>query len=186
MIEFEGKVTNQLLHRARQRQRIGIRAIYGALLLIAGIIGFIAQPPPLDPARHGFVVLVAVIGGAILTRALAKPKEIEEVRVSGSISDQRLSIIAPKHEEHLQWTSFSGVILGDDYVVLQQSQFFMIVLGREFFRDAASWEEFRRIVENRVRVVQPQTMASSLMMALLWIGIFALAVLAAYYFNRPG
>ena len=185
MIEFEGNITSALLDRARQRHRSRVRLVGGLILLVAGIAGFLAQPPPLDPSRHGLVIFVAVIGGVIVTTALAKPKEIPEVRVNGSISEQRLSIITPKSEEHLQWTSFSAAILGEDYVVLQQSPFFSIVLGREFFREAASWDEFRAIVTRNVRVQEPQTMSGTLMMLLLWLGIFALVLLVSFYFTRP-
>jgi hypothetical protein len=185
MIEFEGTITKQLLERARQRHGNRVYLISGLVLLIGGIAGFLAQPAPLDYARHGFVAMVAIIGGAMVTRALAKPKEIPEVPVKGSVSDQRLSIMTPQSDEHLQWTSFSGAVVGDDYVVLQQSRFFQMVFGREFFRDAASWDEFRAIVTRHVRIVQPLTPSRTAMSALLWLGIFALALLVAFYFTRP-
>jgi hypothetical protein len=185
MIEFEGTVTRQLLERARQRHRNRLYLYGGLLLLLAGVAGFIAQPPPLDPSRHGFVAFVAVIGGAMVTRALAKPDSIPEHHVKGNASEQRLTIMTPEHEEHLQWMSFSAAIVGDDYVVLQQSPFFRIVLGREFFRDAAGWDELRAIVTRNVRVVQPWTPSNTLMSLVLWLGMFALALLAAFYFTRP-
>ena len=185
MIEFEGTITRQLLDRARQRHRSRVYLISGIVLLVAGIAGFLAQPAPLDYARHGFVVMVAILGGAMVTRALAKPKELPEMRVRGSASDQRLSIMTPHSDEHLQWESFSGTIVGDDYVVLQQSPFFQLVFGREFFRDAACWDEFRAIVTRHVRIVQPLTPSRTAMSALLWLGLFALALLVAFYFTRP-
>ena len=185
MIEFEGTITKQLLERAQQRHGNRIYLISGLALLVSGIIGFLAQPAPLDYVRHGFVAMVAIMGGAMVTRALAKPKEIPEVQVRGSVSDQRLSIITPKSDEHLQWESFSGAIVGEDYVVLQQSPFFHLIFGREFFREAAGWDEFRAIVTRHVRIVQPLTPSRTVMSALLWLGIFALALLVAYYFTRP-
>jgi len=184
MIEFEGNITTALLARAGKTHRGRLYLFGGLVLLVAGIIGFLMQPAPLDPARHGLVAFVAVLGGAMVTRALAKPREVPEVHVTGSISEQRLSIITPKSEEHLQWSSFSGAILGEDYVVLQQSPFFTIILGREFFRDAAGWDEVRAIVTRNVRIVPQWTSSKTAMSLLLWLGLFALAMLVAYYFTR--
>lgn len=182
MIEFEGTISTELLRRARPGNALRLRLIAGLILAAAGIAGFLLQPPPLEPARHGLVVLIAVIGGAIATSALAKSRDVPEVQVRGSVSEQRLTIFTSRSEEHVQWSSFSAAVLGEDFAVLQQSPYFTFVLGREFFRDAASWEEFRAIVSRNVRVVEPQTMPRALMSVLLWLGIFALVFLIASRF----
>ena len=185
MIEFEGAITSALRNRARQHHRQTLWLIAGLILLNLGIFGFLFQPGPLDWSRHRFVVTIALIGGALVTRGLAKPPELPDVHLRGSISDQRLSLVMQDHDTHEPWSSFSGAILGDDYIVLQQSQFFALILGREFFRDAAGWDETRAIITRNVRVLSPVTPRRTIISLLTWIAIFALVFLLARYFTRP-
>jgi len=185
MIEFEGDITAALRNRARPHHRINMHLLSGLLLLNAGIISFLFLPAPFDPRRHWFPVLVALIGGVLVTRALAKPRELPDVHVHGSVSDQRISLVMQDHDTHEPWSSFSGAILGDDYIVLQRSEFFLLLLGREFFRDAASWDEARAIVSRNVRVLTPLTPRRTLVSLLIWIAIFALVFVIARYFTRP-
>ena len=185
MIEFEGAITPALRNRARQHHRQNLWLIAGLILLNLGIFGFLFQRGPIEWSRHGFVVTIALIGGALVTRALAKPHELPDRHVRGSISEQRISLIMQDHDTHEPWSSFSGAILGGDYIVLQQSQFFALILGREFFHDAASWDETRAIITRNVRVLSPVTPRRTLVSLLIWIAVFALVFAIARYFTRP-
>lgn len=186
MIEFEGTITKALLDRARQRYPGRTGLIAGLLLLITGIIGFLLQPAPLEPARHYLPIFAAVLGGVIVTAALGTRREEDPgVKVSGSISEQRITFRAGEHEEHVPWPDFSGAISGDDYVVLQRSHFFTFILGRELFRDDASWNELRAIVARNVPAVQAQTPRRTLAMLLIWVAIFAIVMLAYVWLKRP-
>jgi hypothetical protein len=186
MIEFEGTLTKALLERARQRYPGRTGLIAGLLLLITGIIGFLLQPAPLEPARHYLPILAALFGGLIVTFALGRRGEkVPDAAVSGSVSEQRITIRVGDHEEHVQWQDFSGAISGDDYVVLQRSQFFTLILGRELFRDDASWNELRAIVARNVPPVQPQTERRTLAMLLIWVAVFAVVFLVYFWLRRP-
>ena len=186
MIEFEGTLTKALLERARQRYPGRTGLIAGVLLLITGIIGFLLQPAPIEPARHYLPIFAALLGGVIVTAALGRRgEEVPNVAVRGSVSEQRITIRVGEHEEHVQWPDFSGAIIGPDYVVLQRSQFFTIVLGRELFRDDASWNELLAIVARSVPPVQPLTERRTLAMLLVWVAIFAVVMLVYFWFRRP-
>lgn len=177
MIEFEGVITKALLERARQRYPGRTGLIAGLLLLITGIAGFLLQPAPLEPARHYLPIFAALLGGVIVTAALGtRREEVPGLPVSGSVSEQRITIRVGGDEQHVQWQDFSGAISGDDYVVLQRSQFFTFILGRELFRDDASWNELLAIVARNVPRVQPQTQRRALVMLLIWVAIFALVM----------
>jgi len=185
MIEFEGVITKALLERARQRHSGRANLIAGLLLLVTGIVGFLLQPAPLEPARHYLPIFAALLGGVIVTAAVGTRREEPGVKVSGSVSEQRITIRVGEHEEHVQWPDFSGAIGGPDYILLQRSQFFTIVLGRELFRDDASWNEVRAIVARSVPPVQPQTGRRTLAMLLAWVAIFALVMLVYFWVRRP-
>lgn len=185
MIEFEGQISAALRNRVYPHHRRNVLLISGLLLLSGGILAFLFLPAPLDWSRHGFAVVVGMIGGYIVTRALAKPDELPDLHVRGSISDQRISWIMRDHDAHEPWSSFSGANVTADYIVLQRSAFFLLILAREFFRDAASWEEARAIVTRNVRVLPQQTPRRSLVSLLIWIAIFAVVLMIARYFTRP-
>lgn len=178
MIEFNGAVTESLLERARQHHHGRARMVFGIMLLVAGIAGFLVQPAPLDLNRHFLPLFVAAIGAFMLTTARSREPVPENIAIRGSISEQRLSIRVADQEEHLQWSEFSDAVIGADFVLLQRSRFFIHVLGREFFGDDASWNAFVDIVRRNVRVNQPQTLPRSMMMLLVWVGIIALTILA--------
>jgi len=186
VIEFGGVLTKALLERARQRYPGRTGLIAGLLLLITGIVGFLLQPAPLEPARHYLPIFAALLGGVIVTAALGRRSEqVPDVAVSGSVSEQRITIRVGGHEEHVQWQDFSGAVSGDDYVVLQRSQFFTFILGRELFRDDASWNELRAIVARSVPPVQPQTPRRTLAMVLIWVAILAAVMLVYFWVTRP-
>jgi hypothetical protein len=184
MIEFEGKIGKALRARTRQHHGRGWTTA-GLLLLVAGIGGFLVQPAPLEPARHFLPIFAALLGGAIVTMAVARRDE-PDLAVSGSVSEQRLTIRVGEDEEHVQWSDFSRAILGPDFVLLQRSHFFQFVLAREFFRDAASWEELVSIVRRNVTVAPPHTLQRAVVMMLVWIAILAVIVFAYGYFTRSG
>jgi hypothetical protein len=185
MIEFEGDLTAALRNRVRPHHRFNVMLVSGLLLVNAGIIAFLFMPAPLDWRRHYFPVMVALIGGVLITRALAKPAELPDLHVRGSISDQRISWYMQDHDAHEPWSSFSGATVADDYIVLQRSAFFLLILAREFFRDAASWNEARAIVTRNVRIIPQQTPRRTLVSLLIWIAIFAVVLLISRYFTRP-
>ena len=186
MIEFEGVLTKALLDRARQGYAGRTGLIAGLLLLVTGIIGFLLQPAPIEPARHYLPIFAALMGGVIVTAAMGRRREeVPDVAISGSVSEQRITIRVGGHEEHVQWPDFSGAISGDDYVILQRSQFFTFILGRELFRDDASWNELRAIVARSVPPVQPQTPRRMIAMLLVWIAIFAVVMLVYFWVRRP-
>ena len=186
MIEFNGALTEGLLERAQRQHHGRARWVIGLILLIAGIVGFLAQPAPFEPARHFFPIFVGVLGAFILTTASARPPAPENVAIRGSISEQRLSIRVADNEEHLQWSEFSHAVISDDFVLLQRSRFFQHILGREFFYDDASWNEFVSIVRRNVTVIRPQTLPRAAKMALAWLVILAIFILGFQLITRSG
>ncbi len=182
MIEFEGTLNDALLERVGRQHHGRTTPIFGALLLLAGIVAFLRSPAPFD-VHHAFMLMAAAIGGAILTRWYLVAKDPIEIHVSGSASDQRLSIRTGEHEEHVQWSDFSRAVVGPDFVILERSRFFVHVLGREFFRDDASWNELVAIVARHVTTAPPQTPQRAWMMVVLWLGILALAFVAYHLFH---
>ncbi|HEX2121410.1 MAG TPA: hypothetical protein VHL59_07190, partial [Thermoanaerobaculia bacterium] len=113
MIEFQGTLNDALLARVGRQHHGRITPIFGGLLLLAGIVAFLRSPAPFD-VHHAFMLMAAAIGGAILTRWYLAKKEPIAIPVSGSVSEQRLSIRIGEHEEHVQWPEFSRAVIGPD------------------------------------------------------------------------
>ncbi|HEV3486356.1 MAG TPA: hypothetical protein VG106_13180 [Vicinamibacterales bacterium] len=181
MIEFEGTITEQLLERASQRHYGRSALVIGIVLLVAGIGGFLAMPAPFA-AQHFFPIMAAVIGGAMVTRWFHR-RAPEPVPVSGSVSEQRLTYRVGENEEHVQWSDFSHAVVGPDFVILQRSRFFNNFLAREFFRSEAEWNELLDIVRRHVTVIPPQTPSRMALMALVWLALFALVIVAYELFG---
>jgi hypothetical protein len=189
MIEFEGRVDDALLQRignAAPRNRVLL--IIGGLLLVAGVVGFIMQPPPLDMRRHGLAIFVALLGGYYLTRATMKPNLRTPLNepMNGAASEERLTLHRTDETEHVPWTSFSRALVRDEYVLLYRSQFFIYVFANTFFRDAASWDEFRAIVGRHVQADRVETVPRVVIALVLWLAIIAAVVFARLYFTRSG
>ncbi|MBV8516786.1 MAG: YcxB family protein [Acidobacteria bacterium] len=190
MIEFEGRVDAALLERiGNTAPRNRVLVILGGILLAAGIAGFVLQPPPLDYRRHSLAIFVALIGGYYLTRGLAKPNVLQtplDMPMNGAATEERLTLHRADDTEHVPWTSFSRALVRDDYVLLYRSQFFIYIFAKTFFRDAASWDEFRAIVGRHVAPERFETVPRVVTALLVWAAIIAAAVFARIYFTRSG
>jgi len=159
-ISFSGSLTEQQLRRGITKQLQSLRIVgivFLILAFIALLIAFLSPQDPRDSFGLGKVSFFGSIGALCLllpwvtARRQFRTSKLLSSAVTGSATDQSLSMSTSSSSGEITWESFHKALVSKDVVLLYQSAYVFHILPREFFQSEADWLEFQAFVRAKVK-----------------------------------
>lgn len=159
-ISFSGSLTEQQLRRGITKQLQSLRIVgivFLGLAFIALLILFLAPHDPKESLGLGKVSFFGSIGALCLllpwvtARRQFRTSKLLSAPVTGSATDQSLSMSTSSSTGEITWDSFHQALVSKDVILLYQSANVFHILPREFFQSEAQWQELQAFVRAKVK-----------------------------------